>query len=152
MWTWNQFSLTCTCPTVPCVSSMTRTLVRPNSVYTVWYISGTWWWHHTLINICKMCEAFVKEIFRDVILRAHYPKHPSRVLKRDLNKSHFIPETQLLKRCKTANLNRALSWARSSCLETRLRSAVLHRLRNRISDITCDSFKSLLKTWFKCFE
>ena len=41
--------------------------------------------------------------------KAGYSKHCSRASRRDLIKSHFIPEIRLLKRCKTANLSRVSS-------------------------------------------
>ena len=38
--------------------------------------------------------------------RAGYPNHLTRVLGRELHKSHLIPEIRSLKRCKTKNLRR----------------------------------------------
>ena len=75
------------------------------------------------------------------MLRARLKKHLNRVLRRDFNKAHFIPEIRVLTRCKTANESRFKTdiWAR---LETRF--AVLHCLSNWISGISCESFKSSL--------
>ena len=39
-------------------------------------------------------------------VKGRVPKALSRVLRRDLSKSHFVSEIRLLKRCKTANLSR----------------------------------------------
>ena len=39
-------------------------------------------------------------------MRAGYSKHLSRILRRELNKLHVIPEIRLLKRRKTATLSR----------------------------------------------
>ena len=75
------------------------------------------------------------------ILSAGYSKNLNRALRREFNKSHFIPELRLLKQYMTANSELRLKSDRSARLETRLKSAVLHRLSNSVSRLV-KAFKS----------